>query len=639
MNSVAGISVSGLTDTGDQGGSVTANAVDVGGCEESSLCVEPIVDVTEYVLDCPCVDNQAGGVGPNGDVVDLEGIVFRPPLSGEGKFVRVYQKCVDGICDCCHFVGENRVDLKPCRAAFFMFGGGCSLPSEMVKEIWDGLCDGFRIVDNVEIPSYSCSNYDSITSGKFREEMSLIVQRDLDEGRIKEVQTKPHCVHALGGVEKSNGRLRPITDCSRPDAISVNNYMSSTFKNFSYNTVDDVAQCLTGGEFISVTDISNAYRSVNIFEAHSKYQGFAWEEGGEVKWYQENRLCFGLRSAPYIFNLLSDLVVDFARDRGVRHIVNYLDDFAVVGSTESECRDGQITLINVLRHLGFAVSWDKLIGPAQEVSFLGIVINTVKMNLSLPETKIQNLLSIISELEGKGFASKKQLERLGGIVAHCATVIKGGRTFSRRIYDLCRSCPRGGRVRLDGMILADLSWWRNLCHAFNGSAYIIPKTPSTSIITDSSFFGFGAWCDSDWVWGTWPWEESSVSELDIHDHRESPPSFDNMDRNINLLELWPVLAGLKRWAPLHVNTALQVITDNTQVLFMINSGRSRNRVCMGLLRELFWTCFVHNVDFFATYIASADNVLADALSRCNEEGKKLTALNVLSVNNMCCFNS
>ena len=32
---------------------------------------------------------------------------------------------------CSHFVGSYQVDLKPCRAAKFLFGGDCNLPSSM----------------------------------------------------------------------------------------------------------------------------------------------------------------------------------------------------------------------------------------------------------------------------------------------------------------------------------------------------------------------------------------------------------------------------------------------------------------------------------------------------------------------------
>ena len=65
------------------------------------------------------------------------------------------------------------------------------------------------------------------------------------------------------------------------------------------------------------------------------------------------------------------------------------------------------------------------------------------------------------------------------------------------------------------------------------------------------------------------------------------------------------------------------------MLYMVNSVRSKIIVCMGLLRELFWACFVNNVDIFASYISTDDNVLVDGLSQCNVSDKKLTVMQIL----------
>ena len=73
-------------------------------------------------------------------------------------------------------------------------------------------------------------------------------------------------------------------------------------------------------------------------------------------------------------------------------------------------------------------------------------------------------------------------------MAHFAIVIKGGRTFSRRIYDLCNSCPHSRRVKLGESFLADLSWWKNLCSVFNGSAKIVPRAPGAEIVTNFLWF-------------------------------------------------------------------------------------------------------------------------------------------------------
>ena len=79
--------------------------------------------------------------------------------------------------------------------------------------------------------------------------------------------------------------------------------MSSTCKKFNYNSVDDLAQMLEPNEFMSVTDISNAFGSVSIHPDHTKYQGISWGDGPDKCYYEDQRLCYGLKCAPFKFNL------------------------------------------------------------------------------------------------------------------------------------------------------------------------------------------------------------------------------------------------------------------------------------------------------------------------------------------------
>ena len=71
----------------------------------------------------------------------------------------------------------------------------------------------------MDIPSYKCINYNSILSGDFERQMSNIILTDLESDRITQVVDRPHCVHVMGGVEKSDGSLRPITDCSMTEKV------------------------------------------------------------------------------------------------------------------------------------------------------------------------------------------------------------------------------------------------------------------------------------------------------------------------------------------------------------------------------------------------------------------------------------
>ena len=107
-------------------------------------------------------------------------------------------------------------------------------------------------------------------------------------------------------------------------------------------------------------------------------------------------LPFGLRSAPKIFNAVVDALEWCVSSRGVANIFHYLDDFAVVGPPDTKsCHQDLMILKQVCTKLGVLLVPDKQEGP---IVFLGIVIDTVKQELRLPEEKLGHLqASLVDE--------------------------------------------------------------------------------------------------------------------------------------------------------------------------------------------------------------------------------------------------
>ena len=60
---------------------------------------------------------------------------------------------------------------------------------------------------------------------------------------------------------------------------------------------------------------------------------------------------------------------------------------------------------------------------------------------------------------------------------------------------------------------------------------------------------------------------------------------------------------------------------------------------MEWLREIFWLCFIHNIEIYSTYIKSADNTLADQLSRLDYRNVAGKCITTLHENEMCCYTS
>ena len=63
------------------------------------------------------------------------------------------------------------------------------------------------------------------------------------------------------------------------------------------------------------------------------------------------------------------------------------------------------------------------------------------------------------------------------------------------------------------------------------------------------------------------------------------------------------------------NKSVLVFSDNTQVMYMLSSGKSCNVTCMAWLREIFWICVIHNIEILPRYINTNSNLVADTLSK------------------------
>ena len=173
----------------------------------------------------------------------------------------------------------------------------------------------------------------------------------------------------------------------------------------------------------------------------------------------------------------------------------YLDDMLVVSKDLSGCWSAFNELVNLITNLGLTVNWDKVSPPTQNIDFLGVHINTVDRRLSLPLVKLEELYTLICSWSNKKRASKKNLQRLVGKLSWAARVIRGGRTFLRRLINLSNKL-KGDRHRtwITREARLDIAWWQSCILAFNGSAPFITDIPPpvTSLHMDACLSGGGS---------------------------------------------------------------------------------------------------------------------------------------------------
>ena len=615
------------------------------GCRGQDIHVSANASPLKYAGE-PCVQLEPGHGSPklchenivtvkDTDELDRLKCTLTSPC---GQIVNVFDSCVKGKCSCSYCIGGLKCQLKPCRFAALVCESGSGWADQYLDLVWN-ITDGFPIVDG-DVVSYECENYSSITCEGTKEKMDKIIRKELREGYVSLVTEKPTCVHALGAVPKSEGRIRPITDCSRPLNYSVNNCCSTLLEDFSFKNIKDVVDLLTGDEYLSVIDIKSAYRAVPIRPEHRTYQGFKWDLDGETNYYEDNRMCFGLRLGPSYFNAISNFIYDVASSKFGIKIINYLDDFLVIADTLEETLSSRDKVVELLRFLGFYVAFDKLIYPSKCVIYLGIVLDTERKELRLPEGKVAKLKALLQFHLSKKRVSKKNLESIGGLLSHCAHLVKGGRIFCSNTYNLYKQLVRSGRcyIKLSEQVIDDFHWWIRIFPHFNGTVKMFNVEYELPMVSDSSLKGFGVYLGSDWVAGTWRDEDfiplaTNCSHVGFH------PVLDVFDRNnINELEMWPVVVGLKRWVNLFANKALRVVTDNTQVMYSLIKGCSSNSTCNRWLKEIFWICAVYNITLIPSYINTKSNLVADTLSRLPYFKSEHELLECLRGCDLCCLN-
>ena len=108
--------------------------------------------------------------------------------------------------------------------------------------------------------------------------------------------------------------------------------------------------------------------------------------------------------------------------------------------------------------------------------------------------------------------------------------------------------------------------------------------------------------------------------------------------NINVLEMWPILVSVRRWGKLWMNRTVIFVTNNTQVMAALNSGRSKNKITMSWLRLIFWESINNNFDVQSVYVNTKFNVICDSLSRLDKFQSIARIRDADQANVMCCHN-
>lgn len=467
----------------------------------------------------------------------------------------------------------------------------------------EGIKNGFRILD-VDSTVEPASQSNHASSLQYRAQVEKELKEQIEHGNYVIADRKPTVVSALAAIPKENGSIRLIHDGSKPIGLAMNDY--SNPESVRFQTVQDACRIAKPFYYCAKIDLASAYRSVAISPIDYKATGLQWQFEGdrEPTFLFDTRLPFGSNRGPQCFHRLSQAIRRCMVRRGFKGTVTYIDDFFLAAPTFAECKKWMLVLLQLLRKLGFRISYRKVVGPCQQITFLGIQINTANSTLTLDNDKVKRLKQQLVDFSAKSRATKRQLQSLAGTLNFATQVIRGGRFFLRRILDTIAHLkgPRH-KARLSSSFYSDIDWWLSFLSVFNGTVYYHEDCVE-HVHVDACNAAAGAFWKGQWKYLAFDVDWPAASSL-----------------HINYKEVIAVINSVNHWAHMWKGKRVIMHTDSSVTKSVINRGWSRNKYINALLRKTAFLCARENITLRAIHVPGVLNILPDTVSRLHEKGK------------------
>ena len=479
------------------------------------------------------------------------------------------------------------------------------------KEVVDGFRHGFKF--HFAGTECAITSKNSIEASTNPSAVDAKIKKEMDRGRIAGPFDDPpfedfKC-SPLSLREKSEpGTYRLLHNLSYPyDVTSVNGGIEQQHKTVKYATVQSAIKIINKlgkGCFMAKADIESAYRIVPIHPSQFHLLGFRWKG----KYYYDKYLPMGLAESCAIFEMVSDSIVHIMENMGVTNVVKVLDDFLLLAPSKAECDLALQKFKFICHKLEVPLVAEKTsVASGQEIVFLGVKLETRTMRASLPQDKLRRYHQDLEQFRQIDSTKLRSLQSLIGKLQFATSVIPIGKPFLRRLIDATKGHSVQAEITVNQDMRADIAMWSIFLKNFNGTSVItkfnVCDSSAMNLFSDASNAGFAGTFGSRWIQGSWN------------------PKWQSL--NIAVRELYPIVAIMGMFGHLCQNQSLIFQCDNQAIVAVINKQSSKNPTIMKLLRPLILNLMLNNIKFKAVYITSEDNVLADAISRFQEDAQLL----------------
>ena len=222
-------------------------------------------------------------------------------------------------------------------------------------------------------------------------------------------------------------------------------------------------------------------------------------------------LPFGSSISCAIFQAVSDAIAYLVTFKIKKINVNYLDHYLFAAALKKECNRQVEIFLSICGEINFPVALEKTFWGSQCMTFLGLLLDTLRQLVSIPVEKVEKALNMIEYFLSKKKATVLEFQRLCGSLNFLCRCIIPGRAFIRRLY-ASTSNPKlkqHHHVKVTKENKLDLLTWKLFltrqevyCRSF-----IQPDILEASVLdmfSDASRnfkLGFAAYCGPEWTFG------------------------------------------------------------------------------------------------------------------------------------------
>ena len=365
------------------------------------------------------------------------------------------------------------------------------------------------------------------------------------------------------------------------------------YLHFKMDTLKDVLLLIFPNCFFVTVDFKDAYFSIYVQPEDRKWLQFLWKG----RPFRFTCLPQGLSSAPRTFTKLMKPVLSHLRSLGI--VVScYLDDCLFIAPSPDLLRAQVSYALQLFDSLGLTINVQKsVLEPTQSVTFLGVVLNSLTMTVTLSSSrkeriKRQGLLLL------NGDTSLLDLSSFIGLAVAAGPAVELAPLRYRyleilRNKGLSQSCGNYlSHISLDTHARTLVTWW--VTNVDSQVRSIHPSLPDCELFTDASLTGWGASMGAVQTGGHW-----AQVELD----------------HINSLELKSILLGLQSLCKDRAGSHVRLRSDNATAVACINRCGSMRPTLQALTEQIFEWAASRGISLSAAHVQGVSNVTADKESR------------------------